>query len=783
MKGQQILQDLLVALRDEVRELENNLRKHHLNISQNTAQDLPCIGGKTLPEQLAAFLVQIDEMIKDPVVVLNLVFIGQFNSGKSSLINGLIGHPIATVEETEMTFTLNYITYGDTQGACIHYKDGRLEKSSIEGINEKLLSHRDDQAFRDSVESVEYSYPHAELENINIWDTPGLGSLSQDNKVRTNSIINDTDIVFWVIDATALGDFSDRTEIERVIRLNKPIIALVNKMDEIDAVDAKARVLDFLQEHYPDYFKRVFFVSAKRRWHAIVRGEESLDRDSGVGEVKTFLEQDVFRKKRILVLISFYNKMLRSVQSLQDLIDGFCDILEERQQKLEEFSQELVRRSADILPNLRTLAKDYVFAVVFEEEFAQLLNRLESNDAPITGEDALKRLLSSIFTKAALEKYIDDIKKHIENFMYESWVSVLGQSTESVKQSYTAFAIHRASSSSSHNHYGNSIMQLSAIDSDEYMVKGTLFGAGAGLAISGLTGMSALLMGVIGAIAGVLIAHNLLGRALQDKGIEVRSSLLKTLNDSRKSFYQDIVEAQLLPMVEANNIAFRERILQEAETKYLLFHPIAANHDMIKRLKRISLLLEQISARIDEEFKTMELEKSDFSYKHLIHEDFLILRSNPNPGIEMLKQLLSSARRYLFFSDPYFNCSSLKWLFNVDNQVSIKILLASLDEELEEHAEFTELLNRFRSERQAPVLVRVVKFRNRAKWPIHDRYIFSESWALSMGNGFDAIGKQDITCSFLSNPREFKKNTFEKYWNAMKIRYPNHDEDVLTYDL
>ena len=170
------------------------------------------------------------------------------------------------VDETEMTYSLNYLTFGETEKATIQWKNGTTESLAINKVNQMLKENRDQSEFRERIETVMFQYPYRELENINIWDTPGLGSLTKENRERTSSIIQEADVVIWVIDVTALGDASDRMEMERVKNLGKPILLVINKMDLVDTAGAKAEIDEYLNNCYHGLFNKNLYVSSLKEW-------------------------------------------------------------------------------------------------------------------------------------------------------------------------------------------------------------------------------------------------------------------------------------------------------------------------------------------------------------------------------------------------------------------------------------------------------------------------------------------------------------------------------------
>jgi ribosome biogenesis GTPase A len=57
----------------------------------------------------------------------SVVVVGEFNHGKSSLINALLGAKVLPTDAIPTTATINRITYGQEKKVTISYKDGGVE--------------------------------------------------------------------------------------------------------------------------------------------------------------------------------------------------------------------------------------------------------------------------------------------------------------------------------------------------------------------------------------------------------------------------------------------------------------------------------------------------------------------------------------------------------------------------------------------------------------------------------------------------------------------------------
>jgi ribosome biogenesis GTPase A len=106
----------------------------------------------------------------------NVAVVGEFNRGKSSLINALLGSDILPAAVTATTATINRITFSPTPKAVLVYKDGKQEDIAIDELSTFVtkLTQKDETIAAKIKEAIVY-YPTQICQNyVDIIDTPGL---------------------------------------------------------------------------------------------------------------------------------------------------------------------------------------------------------------------------------------------------------------------------------------------------------------------------------------------------------------------------------------------------------------------------------------------------------------------------------------------------------------------------------------------------------------------------------------------------------------------------------
>jgi len=213
----------------------------------------------------------------------SLVVLGEFNHGKSTFINALLGltDPWATgasqgqsatevslpVGITPTTAVLALIRHGDRATAEAVFEDGRRQMIEPTKLAD-WLTVTGAEAANESLSHVEIEHPAPFLrEQITVVDTPGVNDINEQRADITYGYVPRADAALFLLDATQILTASERRFIEeRILRSCRDrLVFVVSKADLLDQAELD-EATEFARRHLSGIVNApaVFPVSAKR---------------------------------------------------------------------------------------------------------------------------------------------------------------------------------------------------------------------------------------------------------------------------------------------------------------------------------------------------------------------------------------------------------------------------------------------------------------------------------------------------------------------------------------
>lgn len=277
-------------------------------------------------ETIKKSILQIDDLFL-------LVVVGEFNSGKSSFINALMGTKILKEGVTPTTNRINIIRYDDQP------------KETVLDNNTLLINA-----------------PIALLKEISIVDTPGTNAIIREHEVITNQFIPRSDMVLFVTSSDRPLSESERNFLQSIRDWGKKLVIVLNKIDLLQNDEEIDQVSKFIRDNTQtllDIEPEIFPLSARSALMAKA-GNPALWQTSRFESLEKHIQSTLDESGRIK--LKFLNPLgvglnlsiryLKIIQSRLDLLNEDISMIENVDRQLAVHKEDMERdfnyRMADV---------------------------------------------------------------------------------------------------------------------------------------------------------------------------------------------------------------------------------------------------------------------------------------------------------------------------------------------------------------------------------------------------------------------------------------------------
>lgn len=312
-----------------------------------------------------------------------IMIVGAFKTGKSTLINALLGEEVLPAFATPTTAIINEVKYGPEPRAVLHFLDPQPEKL-YDGVPEKALAHiqahqgekippielpvdeiedyvvipmgmEHDEASKQSPFSrVELFWPLEILKNgVEIVDSPGL----RENPARTQvtmSYLSQADTVVFAISALSAGSKDETDFLADTLPLygisEQNLFCVVNRINQVRNDRERARVMKFVDNLMKPYTKRIFYVNALDALEGRLDGNDAKVESSNIPALEHDLTDYLANERGKVKLATPARECVRTLR--RDILES---VIPQRRRALSMDLAELKRRYDEARPELDRL--------------------------------------------------------------------------------------------------------------------------------------------------------------------------------------------------------------------------------------------------------------------------------------------------------------------------------------------------------------------------------------------------------------------------------------------
>ncbi len=367
---------------------------------------------------------ELREKVQDNV--FNLVVLGQFKRGKTTLINALLGSEILPTAVVPLTSIATILKYGEELKINVFFNDGRIMEIKPEKLSEYVTEKGNPRNEKDVFEVI-ITYPSPYLKDgVRLIDTPGVGSVFEHNTDVAYQYLPKSDAALFLLSVDQPVSKAELDFLKDVREYSNKIFFLQNKADYVDKEDLKESISfsKKVLEECMNYEVKIFPLSAKLALEGKLDGKPELLKKSFLPEFENILNTFLMEEKGKVLLLSVSNTLLRFLsQALFELgleMKSLTIPVEELKAKIEIFEKkkkEVMREKQD-------------FDILLDGEVDRLVKKGLDEDLEDFKRETLTVLsaglekfysenksMSSKELNAALEKYVmDEVKNACNNW-------------------------------------------------------------------------------------------------------------------------------------------------------------------------------------------------------------------------------------------------------------------------------------------------------------------------------------------------------------------------------
>jgi small GTP-binding protein len=311
-----------------------------------------------------------------------VVIIGEFNAGKSSFINAMLGDNLLPTGITPTTEAIELIHYGDLDRKPTMREDGIRV----------------------------WSHPNTGAPGVALVDTPGTGSIFQKHETVAKSFLHRSDLVIFVISAKRAFAETERMYLELAKKYGKKIVLVVNQVDLLQPKE-QVEVRRFIEQQASDLLDMrplMFMVSAREALNAKNNGNVVGD-PGGIEAVRAHLRGVLNEappsKQKLLAQLDMASHLVNTAQSG---IQGKSNLVTLDTTKVRDVQRELEQQSLGLEGQLKAARAEV--DKVFEGMRQRGMNFIDTNlSIRKVGRTPKREVLQSEFQEVVVGRALRDI--------------------------------------------------------------------------------------------------------------------------------------------------------------------------------------------------------------------------------------------------------------------------------------------------------------------------------------------------------------------------------------
>lgn len=267
--------------------------------------------------RLKEFVPQVHDLLTTLDSPLSVAILGEFNAGKSTLINAILGEAVVPMGVLPTTAHPCIMGYGPRKGAQIIYNDGQIQDVDFATARELMRKEAH------QIARLEYTYPHPELRSINYWDTPGFNALDDRHEELASTALKQAEAVLWLVDANQALTQTEFDRLDEIPDSETRVLMVLNKIDRLGDPETRQvhveELVEYLQDNAGDQVLDVLAISALEALNTRTSQSDEDEIGEDFSALLRFLDEK-FVQRSWQIKIS---EVSRTLRALLEQIDTF----------------------------------------------------------------------------------------------------------------------------------------------------------------------------------------------------------------------------------------------------------------------------------------------------------------------------------------------------------------------------------------------------------------------------------------------------------------------------
>ena len=243
----------------------------------------------------------------------NLVLVGQFSRGKTSLMNAILGMDQLPTGIIPLTSVITSVAYGSVERVRVRYTKNFMDEDVPLASLPRYVTQQGNPGNAKGIKEAEVQLPSEFLRRgFHFVDTPGLGSAIEENTRTTKSYLPEADAYLLVTSFDSPLSGEEMRFLREVSASSRSVFVVLNKQDMVNDRE-RGEALDYVRGKLDATFEqnapKLFSVSARQALAAKQAHDSERIEASGILSLERELVDFLLTQKRSEFLLRMCDRL------------------------------------------------------------------------------------------------------------------------------------------------------------------------------------------------------------------------------------------------------------------------------------------------------------------------------------------------------------------------------------------------------------------------------------------------------------------------------------------